>query len=58
MTMASSHYAGGILKQRFNSENASSVFRPHCTAAEEFENTPSNEDFGFVFEANALTEIT
>jgi len=51
------HYAGGIWKQRFHSENASQMFSVHTTP-EEFKNGTIASHFGFVFEENSVREIT
>ena len=50
------HYAGGIWKRRFHSENASDVsvyFTP-----EGFKNATITGHFGFLFEENLVREIT
>ena len=43
------HYPGGISKRRFDSENASNVFRPHNTGGIS-KRAAITGRFGFVFE--------
>jgi len=51
------HYAGGVLKRGFHSENASNVFRRHYNTPEKFENATITGHFGFVFGENSVREI-